>query len=113
MANYTVPNGHVGAYLKVLVEDAVDTVTFAIGSPGTPGWASVPRAVEVMGDGTAAIWVTVDGSEPEVAGSNCWLVPEGVGSTLELDVRDSDPTDAVVVKLLSEGTPTYSVARAA
>lgn len=111
MANYTVPNGHIGAHAKTLVASTVDTVTFALGSTGTPGWARMPKSVEIISDGAADIYVTVDGTVPAVAGTPCYRVPAFPGATV-LDVRDSNPVDEVVVKLISAGTPTYSVSRA-
>jgi hypothetical protein len=110
VADYTVPNGHIGVHEKTLVASTVDTVTFALGSPGTPGWARMPREVEVLTDGAADIYVTVDGSTPSVAGTNCWRVPAMPGATV-INVQDADPADEVVVKLISSGTPKYSVAR--
>lgn len=111
MASYTVPNGHIGAHEKTLVASTVDTVTFALGSTGTPGWARMPKAVEVLTDGVDDIYVTVDGSVPTVAGSACYRVPAFPGATI-IDVRDTNPNDEVVVKLISGGTPMYSVSRA-
>lgn len=111
MATYSIPNGHVGAHAKTLVASTVDTVTFVLGSTGTPGWARMPKAVEVLTDGAADIYITVDGSTPTVAGTNCWRVPASLGSVV-IDVRDADPNDPVVVKLISVGAPVYSVSRA-
>lgn len=111
MADYEVPNGHVGVHEKTLAADVVDTVTFAVGDPGTPGWARVPNAVELITDGAADIYLTVDGSTPVVAGTRSWRMPAYPGSVV-VDVRDATPTDPVVVKLISAGTPTYSVSRA-
>lgn len=111
MAAYEVPAGHVGVHEKALVAATVDTVTFVPGSSGAPGWGRLPRRVEVLTDGAAAVYVTVDGSTPTVAGTNCYPVPAMAGATV-IDVADSDPTDAVVVKLISAGTPVYSVSRA-
>lgn len=111
MANYTVANGEIGVHAKTLVAATVDTVTFALGATGTPGWARVPKKIEVLTDGAADIYVTVDGSTPTIAGNNCWRVPALPGASI-IDVTDSNPTDAVVVKLISAGTPTYSVSRA-
>ncbi len=112
MADYTVPNGHVGVHEKALVASTVDTVTYALGTPGTAGAARVPQAVEVYSDGAANIYVTVDGSAPTVAGTHCWRVPAVAGASV-ISVADAVPGDAVVVKLISSGTPTYSVSRAA
>jgi hypothetical protein len=111
MASYTVPIGHIGAHNKTLVAATVDTVTFALGSTDTPGWAAVPKAVEVLSDGSAPIYVTVDGSAPTDGGTHCYQVPAYAGATV-IDVRDANPNDAVVVKLISTGTPVYSVSRA-
>ncbi len=112
MAEYEVPNGHVGVHEKALVGAAVDTVTFVVGEDeGTPGWGQAPRAVEVLSDGADDIYVTIDGSAPTVAGTHCHRVPAAAGATV-IDVRDSNPNDPVVVKLISAGTPVYSVSRA-
>ncbi len=111
MASYTVPNGHVGAHEKTMVASTVDTVTFQLGSVGTPGWANVPKQVEILTDGADDIYVTVDGSAPTVTGTQCWRVPAFPGATVT-DVRDSNPTPVDVVKLISAGTPLYSVSRA-
>lgn len=111
MADYVVPSGHVGAHAKTLTANTVDMVTFQVGSANTPGWGQMPRAIEILSDGAADIYVTTDGSTPTVGGTNCWRIPALPGSTV-LNTRDANPSDAVVVKLISAGTPTYSVARA-
>jgi hypothetical protein len=112
MTSYTVTNGGVGAHAKVLSANAVDTVTFQPGASGTPGWARMPKKVEVLTDGLADVYFTVDGSVPTVGGANCYRVPIGGTSSLAVPVADSNPHDAVVVKLISSGAPTYSVSRA-
>ncbi len=111
MANYPLSNGAVGAHAKVLTANTVDTVTFQAGTPGTPGWSRMPKKVEVMSDGLADVYFTVDGSAPTVAGANCYRLPALPGS-LVVPVQDSEPTDPVVVKLISTGAATYSVSRA-
>jgi hypothetical protein len=111
VASYTVAVTEIGAHAKTLVASTVDTVTFTLGSTATPGWARVPKRVEVITDGADDIYVTVDGSTPTVAGANCYRVPAYPGASV-IDVTDSDPTDAVVIKLISAGTPEYSVSRA-
>lgn len=111
MAEYSVPNGHIGAHEKTLVADTTDTVTFEIGDPQTPGWAQLPKDVEILSDGAAPIWVTVDGTEPQVGSTACHYIPAFATSNI-IDVRDTDPQDAVIVKLKSSGNPTYSVASA-
>ncbi len=112
MADYVVPAGHVGVHEKTLAAATVDTVTFQLGSASSPGWASrLPRAVEILSDGADDIYATTDGSTPTVTGTNCYRVPAAAGSTV-IDVSDDDPTDEVVVKLISAGAPTYSGSRA-
>lgn len=98
MASYSVAAGAIGAYAKTLVASTVDTITFADDVVG----------VEVVSDGSAAVYFTVDGTAPTVAGASTYLIPAG------LMVRSvkSAPSNGVVVKVISAGTPVYSVARA-
>lgn len=99
MANYSVPANHVGVHAKALAAGVVDTVTFT--------GVDLPE-IEVLTDGTADIYVTFGASAtPTVAGTQCWRIPTGSGSAT-LPIRTSGDT---VVKLLSEGTPVYSVSR--
>lgn len=111
MASYPVASGDVGAHAKTLSAGVVDTVTFQIGSPGTPGWSAVPGAVEVLSDGLADIYVTVNGSTPTVAGANTYRI-SAAHQAVTISVADSNSQDDVVVKLISAGAPTYSVSRA-
>lgn len=94
MASY---QGDRAVHAKTLVAATADTVTLSRRA----------NKVEVLShDGAAAIYFTVDGSAPTVAGGNTYAVPVGVGG-LEVDLDDSDPP--TVVKLISAGTPLYSV----
>jgi hypothetical protein len=111
MASYTVTSGNIAAHAKTLAAGVIDTVTFALGDPHALGWANLPKSVEILTDGAADIYVTVDGSDPAVGGANCYRLPAFAGATV-LDVRDSNPSDPVVVKLISAGAPQYSVSRA-
>lgn len=112
MTSYTVQMGQIGAHAKTLTANAVDTVTFALGADqSVSGWGDVPKRVEIITDGAADIYVTVDGSTPTVAGAGTYRVPALPGSTV-IDVRDNNPQDQVVVKLIAAGAPTYSVSRA-
>jgi hypothetical protein len=96
MSSYSVGASELAAHAKVLVASTVDTVTFARDCD----------TVEVLSlDGSAAIYFTVDGTTPTVGGANTNVVPAAVGS-LELDVPTAGNT---VVKLISAGTPIYSV----
>ncbi len=111
MAEYAVPSGHIGAHAKTLVGNVVDTVTFQTGSPSSPGWGRMPKQIEVLSDGADDIYVTTNGSTPTIGGTHCYRIPPLPGASV-IDVQDEDRLDAVVVKLLSDGTPTYSVSRA-
>lgn len=79
-----------------LVASTVTTQTF------TPS----ERNVEVTNvDGASAIYFTVDGSTPTVAGANCQVIPAAIQS---LSVP-REGTGTVTVKLISSGTPKVSV----
>ena len=96
MADYTVNSKERGALAKQLVANTIDTVIFvyAVGK------------LEVYSTGEAPIYFTVDGSIPTVAGSNTYELPSSQ-SAREVSV----PSASDVVKLISSGTPKYSVSR--
>lgn len=96
MATYTVAAGDLAAHNKVLVASTVDTVDFG---------GDIPADVEVQTDGTAAIYVTLDGTTPTVGGVNTYRIPAAI-CVLRL------PAGTHALKLISLGTPTYSVTRA-
>lgn len=56
-------------------------------------------------DGSAEVYVTVDGTTPAVGGDGAWVLPAAIGD-LELEVSGSGNT---VVKLISSGTPRVSI----
>ena len=104
MASYSVAasGGEVAANDKTLVANTVDTVTFdqAVGG------------IEVLTDGSAAVYFTIDGTAPTVSGSHCYKVPSAPGSTTSLVFMVPGWHSAVSqVQLISSGTPTYSVIR--
>jgi hypothetical protein len=93
MASYSVDR----AKHATLVASTVDTVTLGRDF----------NEVEILNrDGTAAIYFTVDGSTPTVGGDNALVIPAVIGSVTEstLDISGTN-----VVKLISAGTPSYSV----
>jgi len=98
MGSYTVAPGDIGVHEKKLVASTVDTVTFA-GRDLTE--------VEILSDGTADIYVRVGGQPPTIAGSTSWRILSAMGSSI-IPVDTSGDT---IVKLISAGTPTYSVSR--
>lgn len=62
--------------------------------------------VEVLNrDGAAEIFFTVDGAAPTVEGDDCQVLPAAIGA-LELLARETGQT---IVRLISSGTPKYSV----
>lgn len=100
MASYTVSasTGERAAYGKTLVASTVDTVTFDVGQ----------SSVQIHNDtGGSAIYFTVDGTTPTVGGATTFRVPAIAGVIAELGVQGGASTD--VVKLISSGTPSYSV----
>lgn len=100
MATHNVASGKIGAYELTLTANTVDTVEFATNLAN----------VEVFGDGTAAIYFTLDsGATPTVGGADCFVIPPGGPSSLVLPSRENSAT---VVKLISAGTPAYYVAKA-
>lgn len=81
--------------------------TLAAGQVTTVTLTSADNTVEVINrTGSAEIYFTV-GSEPAtptVEGDDCYIVPEGLTSYVVNGVPG-----AVVVKLISAGTPKFSV----
>jgi hypothetical protein len=101
MASYTLADTDRGAYAKTLVAGTVDTVTFARSA----------ESVEVVGDGTAAVYFTVGTVEnpptaPTVGGGPAFELPAGGPSVRTVPAPGAG---APVVKLISSGTPKYSV----
>jgi hypothetical protein len=98
MASYSVTAGQIGAYEKTAVANTVDTITFA---------DNVPQ-VEIISDGAASITVTIDGSTPTVLGGGGFYLP----AVACVRVFPGLPSNGTVVKLISSGTPKYSVSKA-
>ncbi len=98
MAIHKIGRNEVGAHEVVLQANTVDTVEFA----------SNLAKVEVVSDGSAATYFTVDGGTPAVKGTACFYLPAGAICSREVESKTNQPT---VVQLISAGTPKYSVAR--
>jgi hypothetical protein len=99
MASYTLTTGQIAAHAKTLVASTVDTVTYADDCD----------MIEVLNiDGASPIYFRVDGTNPVVAGTGAYVVPASAGAALEVTIPTAGGT---IVKLISAGTPTYSVTR--
>lgn len=98
MASLTVAAGERGVH-ATLVAATVDTVTFD---------RDCDRVEVLNATGTADIYFTTEGSTPAVAGKNCYRLPSAIGA---LRV-EPDANGNTVVKLISAGTPSYSVTQA-
>jgi hypothetical protein len=100
LATHKVAAGKIGAYELTLTAMGIDVIEFE----------SNLANVEVFGDGSAAIYFTLDtGETPTVGGADCYVIPKGGPSSLVLPSKSNTPT---VVKLISAGTPAYYVAKA-
>lgn len=102
MATYNIAANEIGAHSKTLTANTVDTVRLRVDGDHEPS-----DEIEVYSDGTAAIYFTTDGSAPTVGGAGAYFMPPNPGVRT---VEWPGGNDAVV-KLISAGTPTYSVAR--
>jgi hypothetical protein len=94
VASYTVALGERGVH-KTLVASTVDTVTFS---------KDCDRVEIVNRDGAAELYFTTDGTSPTVGGNNALVLPAAMGSYVTTAVGGLS-----VVKLISSGTPAYSV----
>lgn len=99
MSKYAVAKTEVGVYEKTLVANTVDAVEFG---------ANLSAVEVVKEDEGAAIYFTVDGGDPTVKGQACYQMPAGV---MSVRVVLSKTNPATAVKLISSGTPKYSVCK--
>lgn len=97
MASRTVSASDIATPTFTLAGSTVDTVTFTnnIG------------AIEIISDGAAAAYYTVDGTTPTIDGTNTYLLPAGVTSVDTRPTVNSGGSD--VVKIISAGTPSIRV----
>jgi hypothetical protein len=92
MASYT------GIWSKhaQLVAATIDTVTLD---------SDYARVEVINRDGTAEIFFTVDGGDPTVLGDNTHVVPASISKTTVHAFKKA----TTVVRLISSGTPKYTV----
>lgn len=102
---YTLTSGQFAAHAKALTASSVDKVV----------WPADVDTITVVSDGTAAIHVRFDGVDPTVNGASSFIIPASAGPVMRT-FRPADlPGDAThtkgasEVRLISVGTPTYSV----
>jgi hypothetical protein len=94
MAEYNVMADEVAVHDKTLAANVVDAVNFA----------RDPQFVEILSDGAAKVYVTVDGTEPTVGGGNGYILP-----AVPCARRLTHGGNPRAVRLISAGTPMYSV----
>lgn len=95
----TLTGAQFGAYGIALQASQVDQVIFP----------KVVGLIEVWADGTAAVYFTVDGSTPVVGGPSTYEVPAGAPAVRDGVSGVLPGLTASIVKLISSGTPKYSV----
>lgn len=107
MASYTldITNGDIGVYAKTAVANTEDTVN--VTKPGAGSYSTIPMVV--VSDGTAALYITIDGTVATVAGVATRELPAGGLSKFTFVL----PVGSTKVRLISAGTPKYSVSREA
>jgi hypothetical protein len=85
---------------NTLVATTVDTVTLT---------AQYNRVEILNRSASGDIFVTLDGSTPSVGGNDTYVIPAtGVGTFVNPNWTNEPPI-STVVKLISSGTPSYSV----
>lgn len=105
--NTTLTGTQFAAHGIALTAATVDTVTF-------PAYRSTVRVLNHTG--SSAIYFTTDGSTPTVGGASTYVVPPVAGAEVTRPTPQvsggtvaAGAPAATVVKLISAGTPTYSV----
>jgi hypothetical protein len=98
MATYSIGAGERLAAEKTLVASTVDTVNITRKGVGK---------VRVHSDGAASIFIRVDGTAPTVGAAASYYIPAVAGAFVDIPF----PSDSAAgsVKLISVGTPKYSV----
>ena len=94
MATYTVAANERGVH-KTLVAATVDTVNFS---------KDCDRVEVINRDGAGELYFTTDSTAPTVGGNNTLMLPAAIGSYVTTAVGGLS-----VVRLISSGTPGYSV----
>lgn len=109
MATYAIGAAETATH-RTLAAATVDTVTFT-------GRRVEQVSILVHPSGTDPVWVTVDGTTPAVSGAtshpiwpgNAAVLPGGLSSNVLDGMLGDAANTPTVVKLISAGTPTYTV----
>ncbi len=97
MAEHVIGVGQVAVHNVQLVPNVVETFVVV----------DEIQVVEIISDGSAAAYYTVNGSEPTLAGPNTRLLPAG---GIVIDERHVG-RDLDAVKVISAGSPVISIQR--
>jgi hypothetical protein len=98
MASYNLAAGDKGVYEKALAAATVDTVNVQR--------KGVSR-VRIITNGSASIFIRTDGTAPTVGAQAADYLPAVAGAYVDVPFPSDSATGSV--KLISVGTPTYSV----
>jgi hypothetical protein len=98
---YTLALTDLGLYGKTLTANSEDQITVA------RSHAFDVVALALLSDGTAAMYFTTDGTAPTVGGANTRELPAGAIAQLTFSL----PLNQTTVRLISAGTPKYSLTR--
>ncbi len=104
MAEFEVKDGDISVHDKTFTANTVDSIAF-----NTP--LKDAEVIRIISDGAAKIYGTLDGSTPTIGGAKTFIIP-AVPSVLEEQIGSRFSSAPTVVKLISQGTPTYSITRA-
>lgn len=99
MAEHQIAAGMVSAPAAKLTASTEEIFKFAQYVP----------VIEIITDGSAAAYVTIDGSVPTVGGANCYTLP--ALACVRRIPWGGNRTEPPVVKVISSGTPTITVSR--
>lgn len=97
MAKYKVEKGQVGAHAKTLTPNTFDEIVFV----------DDQSFVEVVSDGAAELYFTIDAPAPAVGDAAAYYMPATVGVRNEPSPKPGE----TVVRLISSGAVKYSVAK--
>lgn len=102
--NTTLAAGEIAVHAITLTASTVDTVTFT----------DDVNKVEIISDGTADLYVRLDGVDPASPFKGSYRLPAGSPSVRELTMPNPGNTSTgQTVKLFSTGATKYSVTRLA